>query len=394
MRRLFVGLVVAAATVLAPIGALAGNQEVAEKIAANLRDSRQLHGFKIGVKYQDGTAWLQGKVASQDQMNTALKVVFQTPGVTRVVNNMAVAETAAPTAASTAASQPEPVLSDGSAALTQSLSNLQQATGAVAPERQSRIASETTSAQSHQTAQRIQAAATSPFLPAAAHPTGTSAAERVPTTFAQSGVQPVAATAAQVPTLVAPRQEPAKPRGLITRLFESVDGVAEEPQKLAKPTPAVNPQSNNPIPVAYTQPAEAAVAVPGVPTPAVPMPGMAIDGSVDGGVVGAMPMQGAPLPMYGAPVPGAAMPPACYDQPHLPAYAWPGYAAYPNYAGVTYPKQYSPSAWPYIGPFYPYPQVPLGWRKVCLEWHDGWWFLDFDDGASKGCFSGLFRHKN
>jgi hypothetical protein len=46
---------------------------------------------------------------------------------------------------------------------------------------------------------------------------------------------------------------------------------------------------------------------------------------------------------------------------------------------VTYPKQYSASAWPYIGPFYPYPQVPLGWRKVQLEWDDGWWWLNFKD---------------
>ena len=68
-----------------------------------------------------------------------------------------------------------------------------------------------------------------------------------------------------------------------------------------------------------------------------------------------------------------------YDAPNLPNYAWPGYAAYPNYAALTYPQQYSPSAWPYIGPFYPYPQVPLGWRKVSLEWDDGWWFLDFTD---------------
>ena len=58
---------------------------------------------------------------------------------------------------------------------------------------------------------------------------------------------------------------------------------------------------------------------------------------------------------------------------------WPSYAAYPNYAAVTYPKQYSPTAWPYIGPFYPYPQVPLGWRKVNLQWDDGWWWLDFKD---------------
>jgi hypothetical protein len=63
----------------------------------------------------------------------------------------------------------------------------------------------------------------------------------------------------------------------------------------------------------------------------------------------------------------------------LPNYAWPSYAPYPNYAALTYPKQYSPTAWPYIGPFYPYPQVPLGWRKVTLEWDDGWWFLNFAD---------------
>ncbi|HTU27039.1 MAG TPA: BON domain-containing protein [Pirellulales bacterium] len=85
-----------------------------------------------------------------------------------------------------------------------------------------------------------------------------------------------------------------------------------------------------------------------------------------------------PLPAY-TPGPNGSPPPAAYDQPYMPNYAWPSYAAYPNYAAVTYPKQYAASAWPYIGPFYPYPQVPLGWRKVSLEWDDGWWFLDFDD---------------
>ena len=86
---------------------------------------------------------------------------------------------------------------------------------------------------------------------------------------------------------------------------------------------------------------------------------------------------GHPLPMYNAgPAQGA---PAAYDQPHMPNYAWPSYAASPNYAAVTYPKQYSASAFPFIGPFHPYPQVPLGWRKVSLEWDDGWWFLDFQD---------------
>lgn len=76
---------------------------------------------------------------------------------------------------------------------------------------------------------------------------------------------------------------------------------------------------------------------------------------------------------YGSP---SAMP---SEAPNLPGYAWPGYAASPNYGAVAYPKQHSAAAWPYIGPFYPYPQVPLGWRKVSLEWDDGWWMLDFHD---------------
>ncbi len=95
------------------------------------------------------------------------------------------------------------------------------------------------------------------------------------------------------------------------------------------------------------------------------------------------PVQAAP---QGAPVMAApqGMAPGMYDQPYMPNYSWPSYAAYPNYAAVGYPKQYSPSAWPYIGPFYPYPQVPLGWRKVTLEWDDGWWFLDFSDRRHHG----------
>jgi len=121
----------------------------------------------------------------------------------------------------------------------------------------------------------------------------------------------------------------------------------------------------------------------GGPAPHMPHGEPIYDPPVDGGVVyqnggpgGAHPGYGGPRPAY---VPGAGMPlsPARYDQPYMPSHAWPSYAAYPNYAGVTYPKTYSPTAWPFIGPFYPYPQVPLGWRKVTLEWDDGWWMLDF-----------------
>lgn len=95
-------------------------------------------------------------------------------------------------------------------------------------------------------------------------------------------------------------------------------------------------------------------------------------------MVGMANQGGAVMPMQPAYYPSTmqAMP-VRYDQPHMPGYAWPAYAAHPNYAAVTYPKQYSPAAWPYIGPFYPYPQVPLGWRKVTMEWDKGWWTVDF-----------------
>jgi hypothetical protein len=83
----------------------------------------------------------------------------------------------------------------------------------------------------------------------------------------------------------------------------------------------------------------------------------------------------APMPAYGHPGGGASH--VIYNQPNFPNYAWPSYAAYPNYAAVSYPTQYAASAWPYIGPFYPYPQVPLGWRKAQLEWDDGYWQLNF-----------------
>jgi hypothetical protein len=92
------------------------------------------------------------------------------------------------------------------------------------------------------------------------------------------------------------------------------------------------------------------------------------------------PCAGGGAPMGFVPQGGGSGP--NYENPSMPGYAWPSYASYPNYAALSYPQQYSPTAWPYIGPFYPYPQVPLAWRKVSLEWDDGWWFLDFSSHNS------------
>lgn len=80
-----------------------------------------------------------------------------------------------------------------------------------------------------------------------------------------------------------------------------------------------------------------------------------------------------PMPIGGG-VGGAAGP---YDAaaPRMPPYAWPTYAPYNNFSRVAYPQFYPYNAWPYIGPQYPFPKIPLSWRKVSLEWQDGhWWY--------------------
>ncbi|HEX4613665.1 MAG TPA: BON domain-containing protein [Urbifossiella sp.] len=72
-------------------------------------------------------------------------------------------------------------------------------------------------------------------------------------------------------------------------------------------------------------------------------------------------------------VPGAITPDL--QAPPLPPYSWPTYAPYNNVARVGYPEAYPYNAFPFIGPYYPFPKVPLGWRKVTLEWEDGHWYL-------------------
>ena len=98
---------------------------------------------------------------------------------------------------------------------------------------------------------------------------------------------------------------------------------------------------------------------------------------------GAMP-PGGPGPMMGAP--GGYPPPGphqMYNRPNVPNHAWPAYAPYDNYAAVSYPSQYEASAWPYIGPFYPYPQVPAEWRSAQLVWDDGYWNLKFNSRTDR-----------
>jgi osmotically-inducible protein OsmY len=129
------------------------------------------------------------------------------------------------------------------------------------------------------------------------------------------------------------------------------------------PGPQGQPPQGNFHPAAYRQGGEMG---PG---------GMAPQTGMPMGPGGQMP------PAYGHPGMGASQ--AVYNNPNLPDYAWPAYAQYPNVAAVNYPQQYGASAWPYIGPFYPYPQVPMGWRDATLRWDDGQWNLMFRTRTDK-----------
>jgi hypothetical protein len=256
MRKVILGLAIACVALgqsgLAKADA-GDDRSVAKQIADNMKQSGRLKGYSVGVKYQDGVAYLSGSVTSPQQKNIAEQIARQSEGVDHVVSKLEVKATG---------------------------QNVQQSDDEL------------------QTA--------------------------------------------------------------------SADLPAQQAMPVTQRRMQRNPNSNMPLPHARTmQPSvqQAGYCPPGGDTSAMGAAGAA-------GAGGPVPMGSVPSAIGGS---------VAYDNPQMPGYAWPSYAAYPNYAALTYPKQYSPSAWPYIGPFYPYPQVPLGWRKVTLEWDDGWWFLDFKD---------------
>ncbi len=100
-------------------------------------------------------------------------------------------------------------------------------------------------------------------------------------------------------------------------------------------------------------------------------PGVLGPGATSAQAPAAGPIQ-EPTPIFHAP-PGLAH--TAHNPPPLPPYAWPTFAPYNNYSRVGYPTTYPYQAWPYIGPMYPFPKVPLGWRSIQLTYYDGhWWY--------------------
>ncbi len=332
MRRFLFGVVIATMTAAMPSWAFGGDREIAESIMSQLQQAKsqgRLKGFDLDLKVESGVVYLTGNVRSSAQRDLVLAAVERTAGVADLVDQLQVtgadarvANTNQPVKPSTvvpASVDEEVAAGSGDVTITDAIISKLQAQKASGALRGFDLDVTTTNGD-------------------------VSLRGRVNSPEQKALVLDIAR----------------RVKGVRKVIDDVSVGSAVRQASTQVPTGELQPVPQSSMPVVGG----------GVPRPMAPA--MPVNQ-----VMGGVPVQtGAPVPMQAGGVPYGQGAPR-YDQPYMPSYAWPSYAAYPNYAAVTYPKQYSPSAWPYIGPFYPYPQVPLGWRKVALEWDDGLWYLDF-----------------
>ncbi|MFM7035269.1 MAG: BON domain-containing protein [Planctomycetia bacterium] len=315
--------------------------DIAAQVAAALRESGKMAGYRVSVKAKDGTVWLSGTVASPEQLQAAMSLAETTPGVERVVNGLAVSGPAneAPEAAKPGMlSIPESLLA--AIGMAKADSGVERAVATNAAGGVVQASAEEDPVNPVGSIQLVQAQAP---MARASYP--------MPTSRGGPAGRPNA---------------PLPQSRMAARPMAPKAAYAGQPSRNAIRTAAYGESMSLPGPDGHQD--------------FGPIDGQMVPGSMrvsEGGMAGGAGM-GRPMPMGAT---GVGMPPVPVrgGGPNMPNYAWPSYAANPNYAAVQYPTQYSPTAWPYIGPFYPYPQVPLGWRRVSLEWDDGWWFLDFDE---------------
>ncbi len=309
------------------------NQKVANDVSIALRDAK-LQGYDIGIEVTEGTAKLTGEVTDATQKEKASKIAGKVRGVKKIDNRLIVTPSKVRTVKKQAAAQE---IQLASASDNGPLNNQQMA---------ERIANSLGNA-------------------------GLSAFD-LEVRF-QDGEASIGGAVAN------PEQ-----RARITQVVANTTGVESvDNQVLVSKNAAVrrpagpNPYAGGPMPGPMPGPGP------------IQQAGFHQDGGFRAPIQQvAYQQEGGPMSggsgMPGPPVPmGRGGAQQVNDMPNLPNHAWPSYAQYPNSAAVTYPKEYSASAWPYIGPFYPYPQVPLGWRAAQLEWDDGHWSLNFRSRTDK-----------
>ncbi len=343
MRVFMLGIAVTVAALM-PTVCMADDQQIADFVKSRLQLEQQrgnLQGFNVDMRVDKGTVWFKGFVSNRDQEQLILRTAQQAGhlGVVQVVDDIEVNSPRVPTMA------PAPVAQTTypNQMLRQQQAMFQQANEKTAQQ------------QRYGNAQGNQVGYQEPIL--MADPL------RRPAMMQPAPQQPVY-QAPPVPQQPMFQQPPAYSD-------TGYQGAMVQPSMPQMTTPGVPTRSisrsNQPL-------AFASAGIGGAEC--YGGQGCGCDSGVYGGDYGAMAGDMGPTPMGSDNGVAGGMP---MESANLPGYAWPGYAASPNYGAVSYPQQYSPSAWPYIGPFYPYPQVPLGWRKVALEWDDGWWYLDFND---------------
>ena len=343
MRRFFLGMAIASLTAGAPLTAFGGDREIADAIVSTLKQKQTdgtLKGFDIDLSVEDGKVVIGGTVANQAQLDSVLKVASTTAGV-KLVENQATVRQSAP-APEVAKSEVVPASASDEPSVLAEPSRIEEQSKPVVSPVDAGITSEILG--------RLGSAQRNGHL--------RNFELDVSTVGGEVWARGVVATPEQKQLVLGTAQKVPGVRKVIDDI--TVTGRVRQVSNEV-PTPSSMPVVGSGAPRAFAPSALTNGSVGPMPAPNMPLPAA-------GGPAAPMPMQGGPG--YGGGTPR-------YDQPNMPGYAWPSYAAYPNYSAVTYPKQYSASAWPYIGPFYPYPQVPLGWRKVALEWDDGLWYLDF-----------------
>jgi osmotically-inducible protein OsmY len=365
MRRFLFGVVIASVTAAMPGWAMGGDREIAEGIMTQLQHAKsqgKLKGFDLDLKVESGVVYLTGNVRSTTQHELVVDAVERTSGVAQLVDKLQVSgdkrtESRQDFSLTNAVRQGPAESSDvvpasADQATPDAAANDVAITDAIIGKLQ----------------QQKQAGALKGFdLDVTTTQGDVSVRGRVNSPEQKALVLDIARRVRGVRKVIDDVAVGSTVQQASTSLPAGA-GVPSVPELQPVPQMANVPVVGSSMPVVGNS---------GAPRPFAPamvanmQQGAACyGGEVPGGVTGG------PVPMQAGGVPYGMGAPR-YDQPYMPSYAWPSYAAYPNYAAVTYPKQYSPSAWPYIGPFYPYPQVPLGWRKVALEWDDGLWYLDF-----------------
>lgn len=348
-RRLMAALF--AASMLVP--SVGRAEDLAARVATKLKDSGAMSGYRVSVRSEDKTIFLEGSVGTPKQIEMAVVTAENTAGVERVVNRLTVVP---PTQSS---AKPKPA---GGAAFGMSLPSSMMTLFSAPVKEGEPVKPQVQLTQATETDSNAADAESRPETSVKPAPSVRKApAQAVQARKPRPLGAPVARPMAQQPMKRQARGSIARTSGMESHAEPMIvsDVVVGEPS----PMPHGGAVGDGQI-------------VPGSERIIGDSGARGYAGAPGGGYAAGR--MGRPLPMGAG---GAGMPVASVrgEGPNMPNYAWPSYAASPNYAALQYPTQYSPTAWPYIGPFYPYPQVPLGWRRVSLEWDDGWWFLDFDD---------------